>query len=161
MGSVQKRKTIRLVRAGIHDAETIWKMQIEAFAELLERYQDLDTSPANEPLEKTVYRLRQPSTYFYFILADEETAGAIRVVDEKNGNSKRISPVFVMSRYRNQGIAQGAILCAEAIHGADGWELDTILQEKGNCYLYEKMGYVRTGRIDEVNDRMSLVCYRK
>lgn len=35
---------------------------------------------------------------------------------------------------------------AERLHGATGWELSTILQEQGNCHLYEKMGYHRTGR---------------
>ena len=27
------------------------------------------------------------------------------------------------------------------------WRLDTILQEKGNCHLYENMGYEKTGEI--------------
>ena len=26
--------------------------------------------------------------------------------------------------------------------------LDTILQEKGNCYLYEKMGYRKAGKTE-------------
>ena len=28
------------------EIETVWKMQVEAFSELLEKYQDYDTSPA-------------------------------------------------------------------------------------------------------------------
>ena len=28
------------------EIETVWKMQVEAFSELLERYQDYETSPA-------------------------------------------------------------------------------------------------------------------
>ena len=32
------------------------------------------------------------------------------------------------------------------------WELDTILQETGNCYLYEKMGYYQTGKTEKVID---------
>ena len=27
-------------------------------------------------------------------------------------------------------------------------EMDTILQEKGNLHLYEKMGYHRTGKVE-------------
>ena len=49
---------IKLVRANVDDAETIWKMQIEAFTELLQRYQDYETSPANESLEKVQGRLQ-------------------------------------------------------------------------------------------------------
>ena len=45
-----------LKRATCEDAELIWKMQIEAFSDLYEKYQDTDTSPATEPLEKILSR---------------------------------------------------------------------------------------------------------
>ena len=35
------------------------------------------------------------------------------------------------------------------------------LQEKGNCYLYEKMGYVKTGEINPIKEGMDLVYYMK
>lgn len=48
----------------------------------------------------------------------------------------------------------------EQIHGKNGWELGTILQEGKNCYLYEKMGYTSIGRIETINcKRLSLVFY--
>jgi hypothetical protein len=40
-------------------------------------------------------------------------------------------------------------------------EMDTILQEKGNLHLYEKMGYHRTGKVEHINDRMDIVFYEK
>ena len=124
-----------LKRATCEDAELIWKMQIEAFSDLYEKYQDTDTSPATEPLEKILSRLRQCFTYYYII--------------------------FILKKYRNMGIAQAAIIEAERIHGNDNWELDTILSEKGNCYLYEKMGFKSTGKTEKVNDKMTLVFYQK
>lgn len=33
------------------EIETVWKMQVEAFSELLERYQDYETSPATESMD--------------------------------------------------------------------------------------------------------------
>jgi hypothetical protein len=39
--------------------------------------------------------------------------------------------------------------------------VDTILQEKGNLHLYEKLGYHQTGRVDKVNDHMDIVYYEK
>ena len=60
-----------------------------------------------------------------------------------------------------RGYAQQAMQLAEEIHGSSGWELDTILQEKGNCHLYEKMGYKQTGETKVVNERMTLVFYHK
>jgi GNAT superfamily N-acetyltransferase len=153
---------IQLVRATLEDADLIWNMQIEAFAELLAKYQDMDTSPGNEPLEKVIMRLKQPFTYFYLIKYTEDFAGAIRVVDKKeDGKSKRISPIFVLSQFRKKGIAQQVIMEVEKIHGNSNWELDTIQAEKGNCYLYEKMGYRQTGKIKIVNDKMTLVFYTK
>ena len=153
---------LKLKLARTEDAEQIWKMQIEAFSELYARYQDTDTSPAAEPLEKTVWRLQFPSTFYYLILADGETAGAIRVIDHKDGvTPKRISPLFVLPAFRNKGIAQKAILAAEEIHGSNNWCLDTILQEKGNCHLYEKMGYRSTGETKAVNDKLTLIWYKK
>ena len=151
-----------LKRATCEDAELIWKMQIESFSDLYEKYQDTDTSPATEPLEKILSRLRQCFTYYYIIEVDKNIVGALRVVDKKEkGSAKRISPIFILKKYRNMGIAQAAIIEAERIHGNDNWELDTILSEKGNCYLYEKMGFKSTGKTEKVNDKMTLVFYQK
>ena len=153
---------VRLVRINIEDAEKLWKMQVKAFQDLYEKYQDTDTSPATESMDKILMRLKQPFTYYYFIEADNTTVGAIRVVDRHEvGKTKRISPIFVMQEYRNKGLAQKAMILAEEIHGCSDWELDTILQEKGNCYLYEKMGYRQTGRTEVINDKMTLVFYKK
>ena len=66
-----------------------------------------------------------------------------------------------MKEYRNKGYAQQAIVEAEKIYGPDHWYLDTVLQEKGNLHLYEKLGYHRSGRIDRINDRMDIVYYEK
>ncbi len=154
--------TIELVRANESHAEEIWNMQKIAFAELLNKYKDYVTNPANEPLDKAIMRLRQPFTYFYLIKLNDENIGAIRVVDKKSSEeAKRISPLFILPEYRNRGYAQAAILQAEKIHGSHGWELDTILQETANCHLYEKMGYVKTDKIKKVNSLMTLVFYKK
>lgn len=152
---------IKLVRAFMEDAETIWRMQRVAFAELLERYQDFGTNPSNEPLEKVQWRFTFPATYFYFIRVDGVNAGAIRIIDHHDASPKKISPLFVMPEYRGKGVAQAAIRVAEAIHGSENWQLGTILQEEGNCHLYEKMGYHQTSETKVINDLMTLVFYEK
>lgn len=153
---------IKLIKANIKDAETIWTMQKSAFNELLQKYQDYDTNPASEPLEKTIQRLNQPFTFFYFISLNREIIGAIRVIDKHNNQEKkRISPIFILPPYRHNGYAQEAIRQAELIHGSFGWELDTILQEQPLCRLYEKMGYAKTDRTKKINEKMSLVFYIK
>ncbi len=143
------------------DVETIWKMQVEAFSELLKKYQDYDMSPATESLEKIISKFEQPWTTYYFIISNNEKVGAIRIVDKKDGSRKRISPIWIMPEHRGKGYAQQAMLEAERIYGSNHWCLDTILQEKGNLYLYEKLGYHQTGKIEHINDRIDIVFYEK
>ena len=151
-----------LRRATINDAKEIWKMQKEAFTELFEKYQDYETNPANEPLEKIQDRLEREESYFYFIELDNVKVGAIRVIDYKDETKrKKISPLFILPQYRGKKIAQKAISLCEELHGESFWELDTILEERGNCYLYEKMGYHRTGETRKVNNKLTLIYYEK
>ncbi len=152
---------IKLIRATIEDSKELWQMQLESFQSLLDKYQDYDTNPASEPIDKIIYRLKQEETYYYFICKDDAKVGAIRVIDFKSDGNKRISPIFILPQYQNKGIAQIAMQLCEQLHGSENWELDTILQEEGNCYLYEKMGYHRTGKTEAINDKLTLVFYEK
>lgn len=153
---------IQLLRAGTGDAQELHAMQVEAFRALLVKYQDFDTSPAAESIEKVECRLQQEFTYYYFICFEARKVGAVRIVDRKEeGVHKRISPIYILPGYQGRGFAQQAIRLCEGIHGKTGWELDTILQEEKNCYLYEKMGYRRTGEQKVINDKLTLVFYEK
>lgn len=153
---------VTLLRANVGDAKELHAMQVEAFKELLEKYQDFDTSPANENMDKVEVRLKQDFTYYYFICIGQQKVGAIRIIDEKeNRKNKRISPIFILPEFQGKGIAQKAIRLCEEIHGDGNWELDTILQEPKNCHLYEKMGYRQTGKTRAINDRLTLIFYEK
>ncbi len=152
---------IKLIRATIEDSKKLWKMQLESFQPLLDKYQDYDTNPASESIDKIIKRLKQEETYYYFICTDDVKVGAVRVIDFKSDGNKRISPIFILPKYQNKGIAQIAMQLCEQLHGSENWELDTILQEEGNCYLYEKMGYHRTGKTEAINDKLTLVFYEK
>ncbi len=153
---------IDLIRASLKDTKEIWEMQVKSFKNFLDKYQDFETNPANESISNVEMRLKQNFTFFYFIFVDNKKVGAIRVVDYKErSRNKRISPIFVLPEYRNKGIAQSAIKICEEIHGNTNWELSTILQEKGNCYLYEKLGYHPIGKTQVINDRLTLIFYEK
>ncbi len=45
---------ITLLRANINNAKELHAMQVKAFKELLEKYQDYDTNPASENVEKAI-----------------------------------------------------------------------------------------------------------
>ena len=153
--------TVELKTVVREDVETVWKMQVEAFKGLLEKYRDYDLSPAAESVDKVLARFEQPWTTYYFIMVNNEKTGVIRVIDKKDGSRKRISPIWIMPEYRGRGYAQLAIMEAEKIYGSQNWSLDTILQEKGNLHLYEKLGYRQTGKVEKINERMDIVFYEK
>ena len=153
--------SVKLVKVKAEEVETVWRMQTEAFRGLLEKYHDYDISPAAEPISNVQKRFAQPETTYWFIEAEGERVGVIRVIDRNDGSRKRLSPLWIMEEYRGKGYAQAAMKAAEEIYGADNWCLDTILQEKGNIHLYEKMGYRQTGRVDHIKDGMDIVYYEK
>ena len=152
---------VKLIKASRDDMKTIWLMQKEAFGGLLEKYQDHGISPASESYERIIEKYEMQGSFYYFISDSGVNVGVIRIIDEQDGSRKRISPIWIMPEHRNKGYAQAAIKEAERIRGADNWSLDTILQEKGNLHLYEKLGYHCTGKIEKINDRMDIVYYEK
>ena len=146
------------------DLPLLHEMQVESFLPLYEKYRD-EGSPAIEPLEKVQARASDPGRKYYFIVKDGARVGAINIASrtEPDGSSALyISPIFIRPRYQNQGIGYAAIQKAFSLYPeALRWKLDTILQERGNCHLYEKCGFVRIGGEQAVNDRMALVRYEK
>ena len=152
---------ITLIKSGIDDANTIHQMQVQAFTPLLHKYLDYETSPANETVDRIVERINQSFTDYYIIKESNTPVGAIRVVRRDN-NRFRVSPIFILPQFQGKGIAQFVFeLIENHYKEAKVWELDTILQEKGNCYLYEKLGYTKTGKKVEINQLMTLVYYQK
>ena len=151
---------ISLRKSMISDAEQLHELQIEAFSELLEKYRDYDTSPAAEKLERTIMRLKRAGSDYYFIRFAEESIGAIRIV--RNDEIYELKQLYIIPAYQGRGFAQKTIKLMEAFYPeAVCWELETIKQEARLCHLYEKMGYVQTGKEEVINDKMTLVFYRK
>lgn len=152
---------ILLNKADMKDAEIIHLMKIKSFTPLLEKYKDFETSPANEPIEKVIMQIKQSFTDYYIIKKDGIDVGCIRIVKMDNKHN-RVSPVFILPEYQGKGIAQKVFQSIEKIYcDTKVWELDTILQEQGNCYLYEKLGYSRTGKTKVINSNITLVFYEK
>lgn len=150
-----------MLKANLTEAAVIHEMQLKAFRPLLDKYHDHETSPANQSIDQIMTRLNQPFTDYYIISYLGKAAGAIRIVKKQN-KEYRVSPIFILPEYQGRGIAQQVFAIIEEVyHDAIKWELDTILQEQGNCYLYEKLGYKQTGATREINDRMTIVCYEK
>jgi len=153
---------ILLEKATIENAEEIHQMQIKSFKNLLEKYKDYNTNPGNESIERIIQRFNQEFTDYYIIKIESISIGAIRVIKLDNGLKCRVAPIFILPEYHNRGIAQKVFkIIEEKYKPKNGWILDTILQEKGNCHLYEKIGYKKTGQIENINENMDIVFYEK
>ncbi len=152
---------IQLEKADVADCGMIHRMQVEAFQPLLDRYGDVDTNPAAEPVERVLHRLEQACTDYYLIRWGGRPVGAVRIL-RLEGNICRIAPLFILPAFQGRGLAQQAIKQVESLYPqAAGWRLDTIGEEAALCHLYEKMGYRKTGREEPIQPGMTIVYYAK
>nr|WP_144926679.1 GNAT family N-acetyltransferase [Paenibacillus bovis] len=150
-----------LERATNNDAQAIFELQVESFMPLLQKYQDYETNPANETIEKVIRRINRSNGGFFKILADNILVGAICIYWKENYQFC-ISPMFIHPAFQGNGIAQKTITIIEKMFPqAQSWELDTLLEEERNCHLYEKMGYSQTGVKKKLNEYATLVFYKK
>ncbi|MEO2213446.1 GNAT family N-acetyltransferase [Paenibacillus amylolyticus] len=152
---------VSLYKADLNDAVTVHEMKVKAFMPLLEKYQDFEISLGNETLERIITQINQSFTDYFIIHHLEVAVGGIRVV-KKDNQIYSISPIFILPEHQGKGFAQKAFTMVEQIYDdAKSWKLGTILQEQGNCYLYEKIGYKKTGATKAINDKMTMVFYEK
>ncbi len=155
------RSRIKLEEVREDELPQLYKMQIESFMPLYEKYHD-EGSPAIESFERVQRRAKRPNRKYYFIVKDGARVGAVNLghndPDEKTVSF--ISPIFILPEFQNQGIGYVAINKAfEMYPDVKVWKLETILQEPLNCHLYEKCGFRRVGGEHVVNERMTLIDY--
>jgi len=154
---------IEIVTFAESDIDTVFEIQQEAYKPLYEKYHDNNLSPYMESKETVLRKYMRPDTKGYLFLLNGVPVGAVRIIVYPESKSARVSALGVLPQYQGQGIAQQALLKIEKMYNNDveRWFLDTILQEAGNCHLYEKIGYKRTGEIQVINEKQTLVFYEK
>ncbi len=161
MGNKAVTQDISIRIGGLRDVELIHGLKYQAFLPLYEKYHDDETSPARESLEKVIDQLKQDDTEYYVINSGSDKVGAVRIKHKGEG-IYIISPVFVIPEFQNKGIA-GKVLekMFDIYPEAMAWRLETVLQEAGNCHLYERLGFIATGNVKYINDNMTLIEYGK
>ena len=152
---------IELQKVAIDEAEELHRLQQLGFCALLEKYQDYDTNPGAESMERIRQRFAYNTVDQYWIKMGAEIIGYIRIQHKKN-EVYRLSQMFILPEFQGQGYAQQAIQQAESSYPqAKAWELDTIKQEPKLCHLYEKMGYRLAGSEHHIQAGMDLIDYTK
>lgn len=168
-----KQKTVSAENEGVEiqmeirefqdkDIDDVFAIQQAAYKSIFEKYHDDATNPYMETKETVFQKYTRNGTKGYLFIKDGIVVGAVRIQIDSERKTGRVSALGVHPDYQRRGIAQEALLRIEALHSAiDQWSLDTILQEEGNCRLYEKLGYKRTGKTERINENMTLVFYEK
>ena len=158
--NIEMFSKVKIEEAREDELEQLHAMQIESFMPLYEKYHD-EGSPALDSLDRIKNKAKAANRKYYFIVKDGARVGALNVGNKGDDISVfYISPIFILPRYQNLGIGYVAIQKVfEQFSEAKIWKLDTILQEKGNCHLYEKCGFKRVGNEHVVNENMTLIDY--
>lgn len=144
------------------DIDTVFEIQQAAYKPLYEKYHDDNTSPYMESKEMTLQKYTRTGTKGYLFYKNGVPVGTVRISLFPEDKRGRVSALGVHPQYQGQGIASEALLEIERMHSdVETWTLDTILQEAGNCHLYEKIGYKRLDKTEEINENMTLVFYEK
>jgi isopentenyldiphosphate isomerase len=150
---------ISLRRASVDDAEELLALQKRVFKQIYETYQDHEISPVNQTMGKFLGRFERGD--YYKIIYQNILAGSVFVYEKEPGKMV-LHIINMLEEYQSKGIAQETMKRLEGMYPqAESWQLETILTEKRNCYLYEKMGYVQSGELKVINDKMTLVNYVK
>ena len=151
---------ISLRKATYEECPLLHGIQVRSFIGLLQKYNDFDSSPAAESLDKIQQRFQQPYTDYYLIEAEDETVGMLRVCNF--GINCRLSPICILPEYRGKDYGRQAMGAMETLYpDAKLWQLDTISQEEYLCRFYESVGYRKTGQTEHLKEGMDLVFYEK
>jgi len=136
-------------------------IQKKCFKKHFERYQDVSGSPYKEILEKMFFKINHQKGSYYKIVSSDTLIGGIWVF-EKEAKIFRVGIVYILPEYQCKGVGQKALSIAENMHrDANGWELDCPEDLSINRHCYEKAGYTLTGVKEIINDKLTLVYYKK
>lgn len=150
---------LSLYKAVKNDASELLALQREVFTEIYNKYQDHETSPVNQTMDRFIKRFDIGD--YYKIVYKDKLAGSVFVYEKAPG-IMRFHIINIKQEYQNKGIGQMTMKRLEMMYPhIKMWELETILSEERNCHLYEKLGYKRYGDEKKINDKLTLISYRK
>ncbi|MGL6175169.1 MAG: GNAT family N-acetyltransferase [Cellulosilyticaceae bacterium] len=131
----------------------------DAYLPLLNKYHDEQQNPANKSLERIIENITNADAYL--LKKENDYIGYIKI--NKRGPSEySVSDLCVKCDCQGNGYGQFFLNGVEKLYNhATKWSLITIFEEKKDCHLYEKLGYIQQGIISEVTPNMHFVLYIK
>ena len=145
-------------RTYVEEAQDILAVQKEAFREDLERYKDHKTNPANEPIEKLIYKINK--NHHYTILIDDIIIGGAEVRLDSEDECY-INRIFLSPEYQDSGFGSQIMIFLETEYpSVKKWTLSTPHLNYRNHHFYEKFGFKKVGE-HCVTENLSLIDYLK
>lgn len=149
---------IKIQRTNINEAEVLLDIQREAFKEDLEKYQDYDTSPATESIEKLIRKIN--NSFHYTVFLDNTIIGGIEV-RKLSETQFYLNRIYLSPTYHNQGIGTKLMKFVEnEFSQALEWTLSTPYMNYRNHYFYENFGYKKISE-HTITEKLILFDYIK
>jgi len=140
------------------EARRLLEIQKEAFAKDLKRYEDYDTNPANEPIERLLRKIEK--FFHYTIWFGGEIIGGADVRELKE-NKYRLNRIYFSIDYQNKGLGSKIMNLIESeFPSAVEWSLDTPYLNARNHHFYGKLGYKKVGQ-HQITEKLLLIDYVK
>lgn len=141
------------------ELKSAYRMHRKGFMPTFLKYFDR-INPIFESVKRFNAFYNQPDLYMFWIILDSKAVGEIWIA--VTNDTAKLARLFVLKEFQNRGVAQQAIRVAENLFPSNKrWWLNTIKEEKNNCHLYEKMGYIPIGNEKKINKRMTIIEYEK
>lgn len=142
-----------------NELKKAYRMHRKGFLPTFLKYYDR-INPVFESFKRFNDFYNHPDLYMFWIVLDGNAVGEIWV--SITNETAKLARLFVLKEFQNRGVAQQAIRIAEYLFPNNKrWWLNTIKEEKKNCHLYEKMGYIPLENEKKINKRMTLIEYEK
>ena len=154
---------VKFEKMTIDDLEEHIVLQRKAFLPLLTKYHDGNFSPANITKDEMKRRIENPQGIYLKILVDNLNIGGIYSYNCNNKTKEMyLSTIYISPNMQGYGLAQEAIQYLESICSeTKTWWLEVPENESKNIYLYQKFGYEETGKKIIINDKLTLLIYKK
>ncbi|MDF2963616.1 MAG: hypothetical protein K0S39_5351 [Paenibacillus sp.] len=141
-----------------NEAVQLHRIQKEAFQEDLNTYQDFETNPACESIDRLLYKI---NTYDYYTLFFHSEVIGGAAVRKSADREYRISPMYLSPDYQNKGLGSQILRSLLALYpDARLWTLDTPKQSIRNGHFYEKLGFIPIGE-KYINEQLTLTRYQR
>lgn len=149
---------IKIQRTNVNEVEALLNIQMKAFKEDLNIYQDYETSPATESKERLLRKIN--NSFHYTVFMGDVIIGGIEV-RKLSETQFYLNRVYLSPDYQNHGIGFKLMKFVESeFPEALEWTLSTPYLNYRNHHFYEKFGYKKIGE-QKITEKLILLDYIK